>query len=265
MSTSTLPRPASADLGVADALAAGLPPAAGFVAVGGQLFDGGAAVCPTCFEDAGSEHCRCATAGVETSMDWCVCGATMEVTSRRVGPGHVALHLGDWSTPACPDGSRHAVETEFAARRRLARTVVCPMPRCRAPIGADCRTPNGYAALHSVRVKAAAGTPSKVKPRRHRLTDAQAQRIETAAEHGRIFAADQYGTLRGDAADRACADALLRAGLVEQARVLDSGERELRLTADGWRAYWHHRLVIRRLPEERHAETCPCATAGSTS
>lgn len=258
MSASTLSRPAVSG--------PGLPPAPGAAAAGETLLIYGVRVCPACREDVGSVFCCSTPAETKTTTDRCACGATSPVVWTRRGTGSWQISCGDWSTPACPDGRRHAVESEFAARRRLARTVACPMPRCRAPIGADCRTPNGYAALHAARVRAAsAGTAPKAKPRRHRLTDAQAQRIETAAEHGRIFAADQYGTLRGDAAERAVADALLRAGLVEQVRVLDSGERELRLTAEGWRTYWHHRLPIRRLPEARHAGTCPCAAAGSTS
>lgn len=136
----------------------------------------------------------------------------------------------------------------------------CPMPRCRAGVGQQCTTPNGWLAYHKARENAVLGvTPALAKPRKHRLTDAQAQRIELAAQFGQLYAADQHAALGGDAAERVCADALERAGLVAQVGTGDDGcERIFELTAEGWRTYWHHRLVIRRLPDERHAETCPC-------
>jgi hypothetical protein len=152
-----------------------------------------------------------------------------------------------------------------AERRRADRdarlSAPCPMPRCRAGVGRDCTTPNGWLTYHKARERAVRGeaTPAHRRPR---LTDAQAQRIEWAAESGTYHAAGQYATLGGDATERACADALERHGYIEQYDPSDSGERKFRLTAEGWRTYWHHRLVIRRLPDGRHDSTCPCASLG---
>jgi hypothetical protein len=152
--------------------------------------------------------------------------------------------------------------TTYQERRALYLSVPCPMPRCGKPPGWACTTPNGWATLHKARIRAALGqTPAAPKPRKHRLTEAQAQRVEWAAEHGRIYAADQYATLGGDAAERACADALLRHGLVTQVDTTRSGERVLKLTADGWRAYHHDPKVIRRVPDDQHPGICPCRTA----
>lgn len=149
------------------------------------------------------------------------------------------------------------VEQRTADRERRL-SVPCPQPRCPAGVGDLCRTPNGWLTYHKAREKAVSGV-SAAKPRKHRLTDAQAQRIEWAAEAGVYYAAGQYANLRGDAAERAVADALLRAKLIQQVGTGDDGqERVLQLTADGWRTYWHHRLVIRRLPDDRHVATCPC-------
>jgi hypothetical protein len=149
-----------------------------------------------------------------------------------------------------------AIYAELIAARL---SVPCPMPRCRAGVGRNCTTPNGWRTYHRAREKAAYGEPATpTKPRKHRLTEAQAQRIEAAAHYGQIYAADQHATLGGDAAERAVADSLLRHNLVEQTATTPSGERVLQLTADGWRTYWHHRLIIRHLPDDRHSTTCPC-------
>lgn len=139
--------------------------------------------------------------------------------------------------------------------RRL--SVPCPQPRCLAPVGHPCRTPNGWAAHHKARDRALAGTPA-AKPRKHRLTDPQLEWIEWTAEAGVTYAADQYATMGGDARDRTVADALLKHGYVEHFATGEGGERMLRLTAEGWRAYWHHPRIIIRLPNERHETTCPC-------
>jgi hypothetical protein len=143
-----------------------------------------------------------------------------------------------------------AADAEKRRADRDARlSAPCPMPRCRAAVGEGCRTPNGWLAYHKARERAVRGEQPK-PTRKHRLTDAQAQRIEVAAEYGQFCAPGQYADLGGDAAERAVADALER-----------HGERTMRLTAEGWRTYWHHRLVIRRLPDGRHDSTCPCASA----
>lgn len=146
-----------------------------------------------------------------------------------------------------------ALKAEHA--RRL--SVPCPQPRCNAPIGQPCRTPNGWAAHHKARERALAGTPA-AKPHKHRLTDPQAEWIEWTAEAGVTYAADQRANYGGDARNRTVADALLKHGYVEQFDTTGDGERKLRLTAEGWRAYWHHKLIIRRLPNGRHETTCPC-------
>lgn len=151
---------------------------------------------------------------------------------------------------------------DWRAARERRLSAPCPMPRCPGRVGQDCQTPNGYRTYHKARERAVAGQPPR-KPGKPRLTDAQAQRIEAAAEYEVIYAAGQYATLGGDATERAVGDALLRHGWVEQTGESPSGERTMRLTAEGWRMYWHHRLVIRRLPDGRHTETCPCAREGA--
>lgn len=152
--------------------------------------------------------------------------------------------------------------TTYAEGRRLYLSVPCPQPRCHARAGQDCTTPNGWAAFHKARDRASRGEqPKPAKPRRHRLSEAQAERVEWAARLGRYFAPDQYAQFGGNAAERAVADALQRHGLVEQFDTTESGERVFRLTEAGWRAYWHDPKVIRRLPDERHTELCPCAGA----
>jgi hypothetical protein len=128
----------------------------------------------------------------------------------------------------------------------------CDRPRCGAKPGEECKTPNGYRTHHKSRGRLAA-----VK-RPHRLSDAQAQRIEWAAENGVFYAPGQWANLRGDATKRACADALERARLVEQVGWTDAGERIFRLTEAGWGAYHESPLVIRRVPDEQHPPVCPC-------
>lgn len=154
----------------------------------------------------------------------------------------------------------YAAGVTFTHRRAHILTVACPRPRCRAGLGQHCITPNGWTAnFHRERADLAYGRTKPARTRKHRLTDPQAVRIEVAAEYGQFYAAGQYANFSGDAAERAVADALLRAELVEQVAE-DAYERTLRLTAEGWRTYWHHKLVIRRLPDDQHDSTCPCAT-----
>lgn len=154
----------------------------------------------------------------------------------------------------------YAVGVTYTHRRTHILTFACPRPRCPARVGEHCTTPNGWSTnFHKERIDLAYGR-TKPKPCKHRLTDSQAQRIEWAAEHGTYYAAGQHAHFGGDAAERAVADALLAHGYVEEAAVDGYGERCLRLTAEGWRTYWHHRLVIRRLPDGRHDTTCPCVT-----
>lgn len=158
--------------------------------------------------------------------------------------------------------------TPMTYQERVARyrSVQCPLPRCRAGVGDECRTPNGWAAHHVARERIARGEqPKPAKPRKHRLTEAQAERIEWAAQHGRYYAAGQYAQHGGDAAERAVADALERHGLIAETVRADDGERRFELTAAGWRAYWHDPKVIRRLPEDQHAARCPCAAQGDVA
>jgi hypothetical protein len=148
--------------------------------------------------------------------------------------------------------TRELIDRQLAAKAHKLRNP-CSRPRCGAKVGEECRTPNGYRTHHRER-----DSDLKSVPRRHRLTDAQARRIEWAAERGVYYAPGQYATLRGEAAERACADALERAGLVEQFGTTASEERMFRLTTDGWKAYHSSVLVIRRFDESRHDEQCPC-------
>lgn len=163
----------------------------------------------------------------------------------------------------------YAAGVTYSHRRAHILTFVCPRPRCPARVGKDCLTPNGWlvaGGFHKERCDLAYGRTKPAKARRHRLTDAQAQRIEVAAEtDGTITVAGTYANYSGDAADRAAGDALLNAGLMEQVAVDDYGYRTLRLTDEGWRTYWHNRLVIRRLPDQQHNTTCPCATEQETT
>lgn len=145
--------------------------------------------------------------------------------------------------------------TDYQSRQTAVRAVRCP--RCHAEPGQQCTTPNGWAALHKARINAAAGR-QPAKRGTFRLSDAQAERLEWAAEAGVFYAPDQYAAHAGDAARRAVADALVRAGLVEETGPQQCGERALRLTAEGWRVWCTHRLVIRRFPEGQHPEACWC-------
>jgi hypothetical protein len=145
-------------------------------------------------------------------------------------------------------------------------TVACDEPRCPGRTGDDCRSPNGWMVrygFHASRVDKAYGRTKPAKTRAHRLTDPQAEWLEHAAESDahRLYAPGQYGHLRGDAARRAKADAMERAGLIHQvATGSDGAERVFELTDTGWAAYWSHRLVIRRGTPPNHPATCPCKT-----
>ncbi len=147
--------------------------------------------------------------------------------------------------------TREFIDRQLAAKAEKLNDP-CDRPRCKAKPGEECRTPNGYRTHHASRGRVAA-----VK-RPHRLTDAQAERIEWAAEQGTFEAPGQYATLRGDAKRRACADALERVGLVAQVGETNYGWRIFELTEAGWKAYHESPLVIRRFDESRHDETCPC-------
>jgi len=147
----------------------------------------------------------------------------------------------------------------FTHRAQHIKTVACPAPRCTGWVGESCRTPNGRTVgFHKVRVDLSYGR-TKVTTRPHRLTDPQADAIERMAEAGELWAPGKWANFRGDRARRAVADALVAHGYASVHRESEHGERCLRLTADGWRTYWHHRRVIRRLPDEQHEATCPCA------
>jgi hypothetical protein len=157
-----------------------------------------------------------------------------------------------------------AAGVTFAHRAAHTRTVPCDdEPRCRARAGEGCTTPNGWGrAAHQSRADRAYGRPAR--PRRPgRLTDRQAQWLEVAAETDdhRLYAAGQYGYLDGDAHDRQTADAMERAGLIEQIGVgPDCHERIFDLTDAGWSTYWTHSLVIHRGTPEHHAADCRCKT-----
>lgn len=165
----------------------------------------------------------------------------------------------------------YAAGVTYSHRRAHILTFVCPRPRCPGRAGEHCTTPNSWLAtggFHRERCDLAYRRTKTAKPRKHRLTDPQAQHIEVAAEtDGTITLAGQWAQFGGDAAERATGDALLRAGLFEQVAVDNHGygERTLQLTAEGWRQYWHNRLVIRRLPDQQHDTTCPCAAETGSS
>lgn len=145
--------------------------------------------------------------------------------------------------------------------RRDTLSVACP--RCKAQPGVNCRTPNGHLTVHKVRIDAGQGQQAPAAPKRpRRLSDAQAERIEWAAELGRYIAPGQYATLRGEARERTIADALARHGYIHQVGTTDAEERVFKLTADGWNAYHNDPKVIPRLPDDKHPAICPCRTNG---
>lgn len=88
-----------------------------------------------------------------------------------------------------------------------------------------------------------AGQPS---PKGVRLSEAQAERIEWAAQAGGRYTAST-AHFHGDAADRQSVQALEAKGILRQVGVTDDGYgRILELTEFGWQVYRQHRLIIRR-------------------
>lgn len=139
-------------------------------------------------------------------------------------------------------------------------STICP--RCSAQPGNHCLTPNGYRTLHKVRIAAGQGQqPTAPAKRTHRLSDAQAQRIEWAAQDGRYLAPWQYAQFRGEAAERKVADALEHHGYIKQTGTTLDGYRVFELTEAGWAAYHNDPRVIRRLPDDQHPDICPCRAA----
>lgn len=142
------------------------------------------------------------------------------------------------------------VAVSYAEQIGHLRSVACP--RCHARPGDPCTTPNGYTTRHKDRDRALAGTAPKPRANGLRLTEAQAERIERAAANGGDYWAPRPGgqaLFSGDGAERQVATALLDKGLFElvDAAVRNlSSEAHYRLTADGWRVYATHRLIIRR-------------------
>lgn len=122
-----------------------------------------------------------------------------------------------------------------------------PCPRCNAQVDRECTTPNGWLTYHKVRDAVVRGETVKAsKP--GRLTDAQAQRIERAAEHGTVWAPHR-ANFGGERAQITVVETLAGHGIL--ALVGDDGhERTFALTVEGWRVYRTHRLVIRRLSED---------------
>lgn len=110
----------------------------------------------------------------------------------------------------------------------------------------------------------AAATPivAKVKavtPRGVRLSEAQAEEIESAAANrGVCWISTAH--FHGDAQHRQTTNALEAKGIYrDTGEVTDGGwERRLELTVFGWEVYHQHRLIIRRVPDEQHAPICPC-------
>jgi hypothetical protein len=164
--------------------------------------------------------------------------------------------------PCVDFDAAYAAGVTFTHRRKHIQSFACPRKRCPARAGESCTTPNGWLAAggaHKERADLAYGRTKPVKPRKHRLTDRQAQWLEGIAENEshRWHATDKYAQFSGDAADRATADAMERGGLIHQVGE-ERGERIFELTVEGWRLYWTHRLVIRRGTPPGHPATCPC-------
>lgn len=109
---------------------------------------------------------------------------------------------------------------------------------------------------------AAAPIVAKVKavtPRGVRLSEAQAEEIESAAANGGVCWIST-AHFHGDAQHRQTTNALESKGIYRATgEVTDGGwERRLELTEFGWSVYHQHRLVIRRVPDEQHPPICPC-------
>jgi hypothetical protein len=147
------------------------------------------------------------------------------------------------------------MSTTYAERR--AERLSKPCPRCKAPTGVVCTTPNGWLTHHKVREQAVAGETVKA-PKLGRLSDAQAQRIEHAAEHGTVWVPHR-ANFGGDRAQITVVEKLAKKGLLVQ--VGDDGtERTFALTVAGWKVYREHRLIIRRLSDEDMAAGEAAAT-----
>lgn len=170
--------------------------------------------------------------------------------------------------PSVDFDAAYAAGVTFTHSGNHIRTFACPRKRCPARSGDSCRSPNGWGVaggFHKERTDLAYGRTRPAKPRKHRLTDAQAQKLEVAAETDdhRLYAVGQYAQFGGDAADRQTADAMERGGLIHQVGE-NRGDRIFELTDEGWRVYHTHRLIIRRaLPD--HPATCPCRITAAVS
>lgn len=135
----------------------------------------------------------------------------------------------------------------YAERRKIILSVACPRTGCRAQIGEPCRSPNGWGARHLVREHLARGQ-SVPAPKLGPLTEAQAQRIEVAAEAGSVWAPHR-ADFRGDRAQITVVEKLADKGLLVLVSQ-DDMERHYALTVAGWRVYREHRLIIRRLTDD---------------
>lgn len=95
-------------------------------------------------------------------------------------------------------------------------------------------------------------------PKGARLSEAQAERIEWAAQAGGRYTVST-AHFHGDAADRQSVQALEGKGiLAEVGRTSDGYDRVLELTEFGWQVYRQHRLIIRRdLPGQTREGRAP--------
>lgn len=141
--------------------------------------------------------------------------------------------------------------------RRSALSVACPFRHCRASVGAWCTTPTGWRTMHTARLDAARGVQRPAaKPRKVRLTDPQAERVECAALNQGRYLVSNYSH-SGDASDRASMRSMVDKGvfgLVERGHHDDVYE----LTGLGWELYRTDPLVIRRCS---CGEVCRCGPA----
>jgi hypothetical protein len=106
-----------------------------------------------------------------------------------------------------------------------------------------------FAGFETVASPIHATTAKPPTPKGVRLSEAQAEEIERAAERGgELYASTAH--FHGDAHHRQTVQALEAKGIVRFVRLSEDGyDRVYELTQFGWQVYQQHRLIIRRLPD----------------
>lgn len=169
-------------------------------------------------------------------------------------------------------GNGRAVVTHRARERRVEGFTAAQVAEAEALLAQVRHLPWPYEGM-AERFAAfeAAATPVPAKdtrqstPRGVRLSEAQAERIEAAAEFGGRYEVS-LAHFHGDAADRQSVNALEAKGILREAARPSHGYwRVMKLTAFGWQVYRQHRLIIRRLPDQDVAAAEAAALPGGGS